>query len=140
MTARHLFFLAILLVAPAAAFAQVEAIEVFCPSCGFRGRFLQGAGPDEIARNVQHLIVVCERTREVRTVKVPINPDAPTNGEPLLARQYGTGISQILGIQLPKFLLPGTTCPLFPVAAFLEANLCPLDGRPGVQYGVVQPY
>ncbi|MCA1959390.1 MAG: hypothetical protein LDL33_01240 [Desulfomonile sp.] len=140
MTARHLIFLVILLVAPAAAFAQVEMIEIYCSSCGFSGRFHQGAGPNEIARNIQYLIVVCERTREVRSVKVPINPDAPTNGEPLLARQYGTGVSKILGIQLPKFLLPGTTCPLFPVATYLEANLCPLDGLPGVQYAIVQPY
>jgi hypothetical protein len=132
--------LAISLMAPAAVFAQVEVIEIFCPSCGFRERFHQGAGPNDVARNVQHVIVVCERSREVRTVKVPINPDAPTNGEGLLARQYGAGASKILGIQLPKFLLPGNTCPLFPVAAYLEANLCPIDGRPGVQYGVVQPY
>lgn len=140
MTARCLFMLGILVVAPAAVLAQVEVIEIFCPSCGFRERFHQGAAPNDVARNVQQVIVVCERTRLVRTVKVPINPDAPTNGDGLLARQYGTGTSKILGIQLPKFLLPGNTCPLFPVAAYLEANLCPVDGRPGVQYAVVQPY
>jgi len=132
--------LATLLIAPVVVHAQMEIIEVYCPSCGFRERFQQGASSGDIARNIQHVIVVCERSREVRTVKVPINPDAPANGDGLLARQYGTGTSKLLGIQLPKFLLPGTTCPLFPVAAYLEANLCPLDGRPGVQYGVVQQY
>ena len=91
MTARCLFVLLSLLVAPAVVLAQVELIEIFCPSCGFRERFHQGAGPNDIAANVQHVIVVCERSREVRTVKVPINPDAPTNGGSLLARQYGSG-------------------------------------------------
>lgn len=132
--------LAFLLLVPATLCAQVETIEIYCPSCGFRERFLQGAGPAEVAANVHNLIVVCERTREVRTVKVPINPDAPSSGGALLARQYGTGVSKVLGITLPKFILPGTTCPLFPVAAYLEANLCPVDGRPGVQYGMVSQY
>ncbi|MEW6349683.1 MAG: hypothetical protein AB1646_11525 [Thermodesulfobacteriota bacterium] len=111
---------------------QVEMLEVFCQSCGFRGRFLQGADQEDAAKNIQHIIVVCERTREIRNIRIPLNPDAPVHDVPLLARQYGTGKSELLGVRLPKFLVPGTTCPLFPLTSYLEWNICPVDGRPGI--------
>jgi hypothetical protein len=113
---------------------------VGCPSCGYRNTFLQGATPADQARNVQHVIVVCERSREIRSVKIPLNPDAPVLGEPLLARPRGLATSKILGVRLPHFLIPGNTCPLFPITAYLQANVCPIDGRPGIQYGVANNY
>jgi hypothetical protein len=138
MDRRTVFLILVMLIAVVAdAFPQAAVIEVSCPSCGFSKRFVQGAGPSEKARNVQHLIVVCERTGRIRTIKVPIDPASPVEGEPLLARQVGTGKSKLLDAELPKFIIPGNTCPLFPVAAYLEANVCPIDGSPGVRYGLV---
>jgi hypothetical protein len=98
---------------------------------------VQGFNADDERRNVQSIIVVCERTREIRSIRIPIDPAAPVQGEPLVARQYGTGRSDLLGLRLPRFLVPGNTCPLFPITAYLEHNVCPLDGRPGIQYAVV---
>jgi hypothetical protein len=89
---------------------------------------------------VQQVIVVCERSRDIRTIRLAIDPKLPVDGEPLLARQYGTGTSKFLGLELPKFMVPGNTCPLFPITAYLEANICPIDGRPGIQYGIVGQY
>ncbi len=124
--------LAVLLLCAVKGWGQAEMLEVFCPSCGYRARFVQGADQADAAKNVQHLIVVCERTREIRNILVPLNPEAPVHDVPLLARQYGTGRSDLLGVRLPKFLVPGTTCPLFPLASYLERNICPVDGRPGI--------
>jgi hypothetical protein len=121
------------------AWSQVEVIEVFCRSCGYRGQFMQGADPGDVARNVQHIIVVCERTREIRNIQIPLDPNAPAHGSPLMAGQYGTGKSELLGERLPKFLIPGTTCPLFPLASYLEWNVCPVDGRPGISIAAVAP-
>ncbi len=136
------FLFCVLMVAgiPGWANAQAEIIEVSCPQCGYGERFIQGATPDERARNVQNVIVVCERTRTVRNIKIPIDPRLPVQGEPLLARQYGMGRSDILGVQLPKFLIPGNTCPLFPITAYLEANVCPVHGGRGVYVAVVGHY
>ncbi len=134
-----LFFPAILLPSTAA-WGQVQVVEVFCRSCGYRGRFIQGADQKDAASNVQNIIVVCERTREIRNIRIPINPDAPTKGNPLIARQYGLGKSELLGIRLPKFLVPGTTCPLFPLASYLEWNICPIDGGPGITVAPVPPH
>jgi hypothetical protein len=132
-----LILLALLTIPPAISGAQVELLELYCPSCGFRERFMQGADPVEQRRNVQHIIVVCERTRQIRNIKIPVNPGAPVYGEPLLARQYGTGRSELLGERLPRFLVPGNTCPLFPLAAYLERNICPVDGSIGIQIALI---
>jgi RNase P subunit RPR2 len=132
-----LLILMILVGLPVNAFSQAAVIEVSCPSCGFSERFVQGARASERARNVQHVIVVCERTGQIRSIKVPIDPRLPVEGEPLVARQVGTGMSKLLDAELPKFIIPGNTCPLFPLAAYLEANVCPIDGSPGVRYGLV---
>lgn len=129
-----------ILTLPATALAQAEIIEVFCPTCGFRKRFIQGADTLDQAKNLQHLIVVCERAGLIRNITIPLDPNAPVGREPLLARHQGTGTSRLLGIELPKFLVPGNTCPLFPLAAYLEANICPVDGQPGIEYAVVGQY
>ncbi len=122
---------------PTTAFSDGEILEFRCPSCGLRQRFAQGADANDIARNVQTIIVVCERSHEIRTIRIPLDPAEPVKGEPLLARQYGTGRSDLLGIRLPRFLVPGNTCPLFPVTAYLEQNICPVNGQPGIDYSVV---
>jgi len=129
--------LATLTIVPAVSVAQVEVLELYCPSCGYRERFMQGSDQLEQQRNIQHVIVVCERTGQIRNVKIPVDPGIPVYGEPLLARQYGMGRSEILGEKLPRFLVPGNTCPLFPVAAYLERNICPLDGSVGVGVALV---
>ena len=121
-------------------FAQAEIVEIYCPSCGFRERFVQGSTQADYARNIQRAIVVCERTPEIKNVVIALDPDRPVRGEPLVARQYGTGTSKMLGLVLPKFLVPGSTCPLFPVTAYLDANLCPVCGMAGIQYGIVGQY
>jgi hypothetical protein len=131
------FFLAALLwISPVMAFAQGEIIEIVCQS-GERQRLAQGSTASEEARNVQQIIVVCERTAQIRTIKIPIDPARPVQGEPLLAHQYGNARSELLGVSLPKFLVPGNTCPLFPISAYLEHNICPTDGTPGIQATVV---
>jgi hypothetical protein len=117
--------------------AEGELLEVFCRSCGFRERFVQGSDAQEEARNIQNIIVVCERASQIRNIKIPLNPNQPVTGEPLLAKQYGEGKSDLLDARLPRFLVPGNTCPLFPVAAYLERNICPLDGRPGLEFTLV---
>ncbi|MGC8660761.1 MAG: hypothetical protein ACP5U1_16990, partial [Desulfomonilaceae bacterium] len=77
---------------------------------------------------------------KIRNIKVPIDPRLPTPEEPLVARRYGNGRSELLGVELPRFLIPGNTCPLFPVTAYLDANICPIDGRPGFRMSVVGEY
>jgi len=139
MTA-FLFSIGAILSAPSAALAQAEVLEFHCPSCGYRERLVQGADESERARNVQNIIVVCERLGQIRSIKIPLDPNVPSHGEPLLARQYGTGQSDLLGVKLPKFLVPGNTCPLFPVTAYLERNVCPVDGSQGIQYSLVGSY
>ena len=57
-----------------------------------------------------------------------------------MARPFGTAKSKVLGIELPKFLIPGNTCALFPVTAYLEANVCPVDGRGGVLAALVDHF
>lgn len=141
MAARvFLIIISALLFAPFPAWPQAELIELFCPDCGFRQRFVQGSTPADEARNVQQVIVVCERSGEVRSVKVPLDPRLPVQGEPLVARPFGTARSKVLGIDLPKFLIPGNTCALFPVTAYLEANVCPVDGRGRVLAALVDHY
>lgn len=125
---------------PEAAPAQVEILEFYCPSCGYRKQFKQGSEPGDLERNIQHIIVVCERSGEIRNIPVPIDPNAPVSGEPLVARQYGVGQSDLLGLKLPRFLIPGNTCPLFPVTAYLKHNICPVDGKAGIQFAVVARY
>ncbi|MFH1112439.1 MAG: hypothetical protein V1792_00830, partial [Pseudomonadota bacterium] len=132
-----LFLLSAFISVPSAALGDGEILEFRCPSCGLRQRLAQGADEKDIAGNVQTIIVVCERSREIRAIRIPLDPTQPVKGEPLLARQYGTGKSEMLGIRLPRFLVPGNTCPLFPVTAYLERNICPVDGRPGIDYSVV---
>lgn len=126
-----------LLLGPSRVMAEGEILEFLCRSCGYKERFVQGADPSEEARNIQNIIVVCERNRQIRNIKIPVDPKLPVHGEPLLARQYGTGQSELLGLELPKFLVPGNTCPLFPITAYLERNICPVDGRPGIEFTVV---
>ncbi len=130
---RTVFSMAVvLLLTPSAVFAQSEIIDIYCPSCGYRAQFVQGANQQDLASNVQQIIVVCERTRQIRSIKIAVDPKAPVRGVPLLARQYGTGRSEVLGLELPKFLVPGNTCPLFPFTAYVEANICPVNGGPGI--------
>ncbi|MEW6529619.1 MAG: hypothetical protein AB1473_02210 [Thermodesulfobacteriota bacterium] len=141
MAARvFLLILTTLLLTPVPVWSQAELIELFCPDCGYRQRFVQGSTPEDEARNVQQVIVVCERSGEVRSVKVPLDSRRPVHGEPLVARPFGTAKSKVLGIELPKFLIPGNTCALFPVTAYLEANVCPVDGRGGVLAALVDQY
>ncbi len=122
------------------ALAQAEVVEIYCPSCGFRERLVQGSSQDDYAQNIQRAIVVCERSQEIKSIVLALDPDKPVQGEPLVARQYGEGTSKLLGIKLPKFLVPGSTCPLFPITAYLDAHLCPVCGTPGIQYGIVGRY
>jgi hypothetical protein len=117
---------------PSKVWSQAEVIELLCPGCGYRQRFVQGTVPEDVGKNVQSVILVCERSREIRAVKIPLNPNKPVHGEPLVARQFGMGTSKLLGIELPKFLIPGNTCPLFPVTAYLDANVCPIDGHSAI--------
>jgi hypothetical protein len=126
--------------APAVVFSEGEILEFFCPSCDFKERFVQGFNEQEQARNVQHIIVVCERNGQIRSIKVALNPDLPVKNEPLVARPAGMGKSELLGKTLPRFLVPGNTCPLYPITAYLESNICPVDGRPEIQYVVVGRY
>lgn len=129
--------LAILMIAPGVSSAQMDLLELYCPSCGYREQFVQGSDPWEEQRNIQHIIVVCERTGQIRNIKIPIDPKSPVRGEPLLAGQFGMGRSELLGERLPRFLVPGNTCPLFPITAYLERNICPIDGSVGIQVAVV---
>jgi len=129
--------LIIVAVSPIVSSAQVDILEFYCPSCGYRQQFFQGSDQWEQQRNVQHIIVVCERSGEIRNIKIPLDPRLPVHGEPLLAGQFGTGRSELLGEKLPRFLVPGNTCPLFPVTAYLERNICPVDGGSGIQVAVV---
>jgi hypothetical protein len=117
--------------------SEGEVLEFFCQSCGYKAQFVQGFSAEEQTRNIQHVIVVCERSSQIKNIKLPLNPDVPAKGEPLLARQYGTGYSEMLGVRLPRFLVPGNTCPLFPITAYLERNVCPIDGQSGFQFAVV---
>jgi len=130
----------LLTVYSAPAFCDGEVLEFMCSSCGFRRQFAQGFDPEDERRNIQTIVVVCERNRQIRSIRVPLDPNAPVSGEPLLARQYGTGRSKLLGVRLPRFLVPGNTCPLFPITAYLRHNVCPIDGRPGFQFAVVGYY
>ncbi|HMK36687.1 MAG TPA: hypothetical protein VK463_16555 [Desulfomonilaceae bacterium] len=130
----------VMLFAPGTAWTEGEILEFVCQSCRYRERFVQGANESDQARNVQQVIVVCERTGQIRNIVIPLDPNQPVHGEPLLARQYGTGRSDLLGLKLPRFLVPGNTCPLFPISAYLEHNVCPVDGRPGIHFSVVGYY
>ena len=136
----HIAFLAAVLVVaayPTWGVCGGEVLDLTCRSCGYRTRLAQGFDPEEESRNVQTIIVVCERSHEIRTIKIPLDPKQPVTGEPLLGRQYGMGRSELLGIRLPRFLVPGNTCPLFPVTAYLQHNVCPVDGGPGFSFSVV---
>jgi len=44
----------------------------------------------------------------------------------------------LLGMELPKFLVPGNTCPLYPITAYLDRNICPVDGRAGLEFKVIE--
>jgi hypothetical protein len=127
----------LVLLANTPALPEGEILEIFCRSCGFRERFVQGSDAEEEGRNVQNIIVVCERNSQIRNIKIPLDPNKPVVGEPLAAKQYGEGKSDLLEIKLPRFLVPGNTCPLFPVSPYLERNICPIDGRPGLEFTLV---
>ena len=136
-----LFFIWLILCASATySWSEGEILEFTCKSCGYRGQFVQGSSADDQARNIQHIIVVCERNGQIRSIRIPLKPDIPVTGEPLLARQYGTGFSELLSMRLPRFLVPGNTCPLFPITAYIERNVCPVNGHPGLQYAVVSQF
>ncbi len=120
--------------------SEVAVIDLSCASCGYKERLIQGSDEVDQAHNVQNIIVVCERTRQIRNIKIPIDPGAPSPGEPLLARRYGNGRSELLGMELPRFLVPGNTCPLFPITAYLDSNICPIDRSPGFTFNVVGQY
>ncbi len=127
----------ILLLNPPSARSEGDLLEFSCQSCGYRAQFVQGYNASEFERNVQNVIVVCERAGQIRNIKIPLNPDIQIKDEPLLARQYGTGYSEMLGVRLPRFLVPGNTCPLFPITAYLERNICPVNGHPGLKFAVL---
>jgi hypothetical protein len=127
----------IVLLSPSDARPEGEILEFSCQSCGYKAQFVQGSSTEDLTRNIQHVIVVCERSAQIRNIKIALNPDVPVKGEPLLARQYGTGYSEMLGVRLPRFLVPGNTCPLFPITAYLERNVCPVNGQSGFQFAVV---
>ena len=93
------------------ALPEGEILEFFCRSCGFRERFIQGSDAQEEARNVQNIIVVCERTSQIRNIKIPLNPNQPVTGEPLLGKQFGEGKSDLLDVKLPRFLGSGEHVP-----------------------------
>jgi hypothetical protein len=131
---------AVLLLCPVAGLCQGEVLEFFCHSCGYRAQFFQGSDRDDLARNIQHIVVVCERNKQVRNVQIPIDPDRPIHDAPLAAKQYGMGTSRLLGVKLPKFMVPGNTCALFPVGAYLEANICPVDGSAGFEVALLNHY
>jgi hypothetical protein len=132
--------LVVMLLTPVPGWPEGEVLEFVCQSCGYREQFVQGANESDQARNVQQVIVVCERTGQIRNIAIALDPDRPVQGEPLLAKQYGTGRSELLGVKLPRFLVPGNTCPLFPITPYLERNICPIDGKPGIQFSVVGYY
>jgi hypothetical protein len=143
ITARVITAIAILVSTAATSesvWARAEVIEFYCTSCGYSNRFVQGHTSNEAARNVQNLIVVCERSREIRQVKVALDPGKPVLNEPLAATQHGTGVSQLLGVELPKFLVPGNTCPLYPASAYVDMNVCPIDGAPGFKAALISVY
>ncbi len=125
---------------PPPAWSQVTILEFACPVCGYRRQFIQGSSPEDRARNVQHIIVVCERSKQIRNITIPLDPEQSVKDEPLLARQFGKGRSDLLGIRLPRFLVPGNTCPLFPISAYLESGVCPVHGSEGLRYSVVAQY
>ncbi len=125
---------------PSIAASEVAVLELLCHSCGYRERFVQGADEIDQAHNVQSIIVVCERNRQIRNIKIPIDPGSETPGEPLVAKRSGFGKSDLLGIQLPRFIVPGNTCPLFPINAYLEANICPVDGSSGFGFKQIGQY
>jgi hypothetical protein len=125
---------------PCPAHAQVTVLEIFCPVCGYRHQFIQGVTPDDRGKNVQHIVVVCERSKQIRNITIPLEPDQPVHDVPLLARQYETGSSDLLGVRLPRFLVPGNTCPLFPISAYLERSVCPIHGGQGLRYAIVGQY
>jgi hypothetical protein len=121
--------------------SEGEVLEFSCPSCGYREQFVQGFNATDEARNIQRIIVVCERNHQIRSIAIALNESEPVKDEPLLAKQYGMGKSELLGgIKLPRFLVPGNTCPLFPITAYLQRNICPIDGREGLHYKVMGRY
>jgi hypothetical protein len=132
--------IATILINPAPSLARAQVIEFYCLSCGYSNRFMQGHTQQEAARNVQNLIVVCERSREIRQVKIALDPNRPVINEPLAATQQGTGVSELLGVELPKFIVPGNTCPLYPVSAYVDMNICPIDGAPGFEAALISAY
>ena len=134
------FVLAALFLFPVHVFSQGEVLEFYCQSCGYRAQFIQGSDASDVAKNVQHIVVVCERTGQIRNVKIPLDPTVEVINEPLTAKPLGSGNSRLLGIRLPKFVVPGNTCPLYPVAAYLDANICPVDGQPGFQATIIGTY
>jgi len=125
---------------PCPSWSQVAILEFSCPVCGYRQQFIQGSRPEDRGRNVQHIIVVCERSKQIRNITIPLDPEKSVEDEPLLARRYGTGNSELLGTRLPRFLVPGNTCPLFPISAYLERNVCPVHGSEGLHFSVVAQY
>jgi hypothetical protein len=83
------------------------------------------------------VIVVCERNGEIRNIKIPVDETIPVKNEPLAGRYHGMGKSKLLGTSLPKFLVPGNTCPLYPITPYLKANICPVDGNHGIQATII---
>jgi hypothetical protein len=117
--------------------AAGEVLEVYCPSSGHRERLIQGSSALEESQDIQNIAVVCERTGQIRSIKVPIDPTKPVKGNHLIARRHGTARSEFLDFNLPKFPAPGNTCPLFPIVSYLQENICLLDGRPGGEFAIV---
>jgi hypothetical protein len=125
---------------PYPALAQVAVLEIYCSVCGYRQKFIQGIRHEDRGKNVQHIIVVCERAKQIRNIAIPLDSEQPVEEVPLLARQYGTGTSELLGIKLPRFHVPGNTCPLLPISAYLERSTCPIHRGEGLRYAIVGQY
>ncbi len=70
----------IVLLDPMDARSEGEILEFFCQSCGYKAQFVQGFSAEEQTRNIQHVIVVCERAGQIKNIKIPLNPDVRSKG------------------------------------------------------------
>ena len=124
MTNRHHFLLImmfwLIVLASVDARSEVAVIDVSCASCGYRERFIQGADGVDQAHNVQNIIVVCERTRQIRNIKIPIDPGAPSPGNPCWHGDMETEGLNYSVWSYPGSLFQVTHVPYFPLRLTLN--------------------
>jgi hypothetical protein len=79
--------------------------------------------------------VVCERTSQMRNIKIPLNL-INIYRKTLLAKQFGEEIrpSRCEAPQVPR---SGNTCPFSCGSLSGTQYLCPIDGRPGRRFTLV---